>query len=149
MLFSTDLTIKYSVVKATDARLRENMKKMLTEFAKDRPLLCDWKFKEPTDVSFRKSYPEIVIKYENFWKEMKDKLTSFMKSQGGKSNRKITGGGKNRPETEIPEKPAAESDRGGGSSRNAKSVGPKMSEDIRRAIPKALKKVFQTHKVCR
>ncbi|CAA7042484.1 unnamed protein product [Microthlaspi erraticum] len=148
MQFSKGPTIKYSVVEATGARLKGDIKTRLSEFAKDRPLLCDWKFKEPTDVSFQKFYPEIADKQANIWKEMEVKLNLFVETQKAKSNRKNTGGGKNPPETEKPENPATQPDKGGASSRVAKSVGPKMSEDIRRAIPKALKKVFQTHKVC-
>uniref|UniRef100_A0A1J3HVI7 DNA-directed RNA polymerase III subunit RPC5 n=1 Tax=Noccaea caerulescens TaxID=107243 RepID=A0A1J3HVI7_NOCCA len=151
MLFNKNPIIKYSVVEAT-GRLSDKIKTRLTEFAKDRPLLCDWKFKEPTDVSFKKflesHYPEIAKKQASFWKEKEEKLTSFIQTQGGKSRTDNRKNPKNPPETAKPENPATQSDKGGGSSRNAKSVGPKMSDDIRRAIPKALKKVFQTHKVC-
>ncbi|KAG7564883.1 DNA-directed RNA polymerase III subunit Rpc5 [Arabidopsis suecica] len=64
-------TINYSDIEAT-GHLREKMETMLTVFAKERPLLCDWKFKEPTDVSFIKSYPEIA----------KEQASSFLESYG-------------------------------------------------------------------
>ncbi|KAG7560086.1 DNA-directed RNA polymerase III subunit Rpc5 [Arabidopsis thaliana x Arabidopsis arenosa] len=71
MLFSKGSTINYSDIEAT-GHLREKRKTMLTVFAKERPLLCDWKFKEPTDVSFIKSYPEIA----------KEQASSFLESYG-------------------------------------------------------------------
>lgn len=71
MLFSKGSTINYSDIEAT-GHLREKMETMLTVFAKERPLLCDWKFKERTDVSFIKSYPEIA----------KEQASSFLESYG-------------------------------------------------------------------
>ncbi|ESQ32340.1 hypothetical protein EUTSA_v10003751mg [Eutrema salsugineum] len=149
MLFSKGSTITYSEVAAT-GRLKEKITSMLTKFAKERPLLCDWKFKEPADVSFIKSYKEIANKQEIFWKALDEKLTPKI-TQGGKSraDNLRNGVGKNPSGTVKPEIPTTLSDKGG-SSRNAihRFVGQKMSEDIRRAILKALKKVFQSHKVC-
>ncbi|CAH2044608.1 unnamed protein product [Thlaspi arvense] len=149
VLFNKGSTVKYSEVEAT-GRLREKVKSMLTVFAKERPLLRDWKFKEPTDVSFIKSYPGIAEEQAVFWKAMDEKLTSKI-TQGGK-NRADTSrnaAGKNPSATVKPEIPTAISDKGG-SSRNTipRVVRQKMPEDVRRAIPKALKKVFQAQKVC-
>lgn len=150
-LFNKNTTIKYSEVEAT-GRLRDKVKTMLTLFAKERPLLNDWKFKEPTDVSFIKSYPKIVKEQDIIWTELKEKLDSKMTAQGGKSragNRR-TVVGKTSSVTVKPEVPTTLSDKGG-SSRNTipRVVRQKMPEELRSALPKALKKVFQTHKVCR
>ncbi|KAL1191688.1 hypothetical protein V5N11_025841 [Cardamine amara subsp. amara] len=86
MLFSKGSTIKYSEVEAT-GRLEDKIETMLTVFAKERPLLCDWKFKEPTDVSFIKSYPEIAKEQAAFWKAMDEKLTSKITQGGGGRSR--------------------------------------------------------------
>ncbi|CAE6230837.1 unnamed protein product [Arabidopsis arenosa] len=153
-LFSQNTTIKYSEVEATgfQREKKKTMETMLTEFAKERPLLNDWKFKEPTDVSFIKSYPEIVKEQDILWTNRKEIIESIITTQGGKSradNRRNVVG-KNSSVTVKPEVPTTLSDKGG-SSRNTipRVVGQKMPEELRWALPKALKKVFQTHKVCR
>ncbi|XP_023639054.1 DNA-directed RNA polymerase III subunit RPC5 [Capsella rubella] len=150
-LFSKNTTIKYSEIEAM-GRLKETAKAILPAFAKQRPLLNDWKFKEPTDVSFIKSYPVIVEEQDSFHTERKKNLESMMSTQGGKSRvdnrRNIVG--KNSSVTVKPEVPTTLSDKGG-SSRNTipRVVRQEMSNELRGALPKALKKVFQTHKVCR
>ncbi|CAL9242842.1 unnamed protein product [Arabidopsis halleri] len=150
-LFSQNTTIKYSEVEAT-GRYSDKMKTMLTVFAKERPLLNDWKFKEPTDVSFIKSYPDIVKEQDIFWADKKKNLEPRRTTQGGKSradNRRNVVG-KNSSVTVKPEVPTTLSEKGG-SSRNTipRVVRQEMPEELRKALPKALKKVFQTHKVCR
>lgn len=153
-LFSQNTTIKYSEVEATgfQGKKLETLITMLAVFAKERPLLNDWKFKEPTDVSFIKSYPEIVKQQDILWTNRKKILESIRTTQRGKSradNRRNVVG-KNSSITVKPEVPTTLSDKGG-SSRNTipRVVGQKMPEELRWALPKALKKVFQTHKVCR
>ncbi|CAN8253440.1 unnamed protein product [Cochlearia groenlandica] len=149
MLFSKSLTIKYSEVEKT-GRLRDKIKTMLSVFAKERPLLSDWKFKESTDVSFIKSYPEIVKQQNLLWVKVEGEFKEMMKTKEGKSRP-----GKKDVEFKSPlvvvkpEIPITVSDKGG-SSRNTMPLVPrqKMSEDIQKMIPKFLKKVFQAHKVC-
>ncbi|KAF8105567.1 hypothetical protein N665_0157s0141 [Sinapis alba] len=147
-LFSQGLTIKYSDVKAA-SRHSETIKMILNVYAKERPSLCDWKFKEPADVSFIKSHPKIAEEQEIFWKGMEEKLKSKV-IQGGKG-RADSLRGKNPPATATAKQdvPTTVSEVGG-SSRSAIPRVPrqKMPDDIKRAIPKALKKVFQTQKVC-
>ncbi|CAH8279039.1 unnamed protein product [Arabidopsis lyrata] len=151
-LFSQNTTIKYSEVEATGFQ-REKMiimKSMLTEFAKERPLLNDWKFKEPTDVSFIKSYPEIVKEQDILWTNRKKIIESILTTRKSRADNRRNVVGKNSSVTVKPEVPTTLSDKGG-SSRNTipRVVGQKMPEELRWALPKALKKVFQTHKVCR
>lgn len=149
-LFSKDSTIKYSIVEET-GRLRDKVKTMLNVFAKERPLLCDWKFKEPTDVSFIKSYPGIVKEQNIVWNAMEEKLKAKIK-QGvkgrGDNTRNVVG--KNPSVSVKPETPTTLSDKGG-SSRNTipHVVRQKMPEETRKALVKGLKKVLHTHKVCR
>ncbi|XP_013644138.2 DNA-directed RNA polymerase III subunit RPC5 isoform X2 [Brassica napus] len=152
-LFSQRLTIKYSEVKAS--RYIDKIKPMLNVYAKERPLLCDWKFKEPTDVSFIKSHKKIAEEQASFWKGMEEKLTPKImqggKGRGGDSSLR-NAAGKNNPSavTAKQEVAAATVSEVGGSSRSAIPRVPrqKMPDEIKRAIPKALKKVFQTQKVC-
>lgn len=152
-LFSQRLTIKYSEVKAS--RYIDKIKPMLNVYAKERPLLCDWKFKEPTDVSFIKSHKKIAEEQAMFWKGMEEKLQPKIiqggKGRGGDSSLR-NAAGKNNPSavTAKQEVAAATVSEVGGSSRSAIPRVPrqKMPDEIKRAIPKALKKVFQTQKVC-
>ncbi|KFK24739.1 hypothetical protein AALP_AA8G018200 [Arabis alpina] len=113
-LFSKDSTIKYSIVEAT-GRLRDKVKAMLNVFANERPLLCDWKFKEPTDVFFIKSYPGIVNEQNSVWNAMEEKLKAKI-NQGvrgrGDNGKNVIG--KNASNTVTP---TTLSDKGG-SSRN-------------------------------
>ena len=128
---------------------------MLNVYAKERPLLCDWKFREPTDVSFIKSHKKIAEEQASFWKGMEEKLTPKIiqggKGRGGDSSLR-NAAGKNNPSavTAKQEVAAATVSEVGGSSRSAIPRVPrqKMPDEIKRAIPKALKKVFQTQKVC-
>ncbi|KAJ0253864.1 Uncharacterized protein HA466_0114710 [Hirschfeldia incana] len=152
-LFSQRLTIKYSEVKAI--RINDKIKTMLNVYAKERPLLCDWKFREPPDVSFIKSHKEIAEEQAKFWKEVEEKIKPNITTQGGKGrgdNSSRNALGKNNPSATTTAKqdvPKTVSETGG-SSRSAIPRVPRqnMPEDIKRAIPKALKKVFQTQKVC-
>ncbi|CAN8255628.1 unnamed protein product [Cochlearia groenlandica] len=81
MLFSKSLTINYSEVEKTGL-LREKMKTVLSVFAKERPLLYDWKFKDSTDVSFIKSYPMIVKQQNLSWEKVEGELKKMMTTQG-------------------------------------------------------------------
>ncbi|CAD5334432.1 unnamed protein product [Arabidopsis thaliana] len=149
---SQNTTIKYSEVEATGDKMKPLMEKMLTEFAKERHVLKDWKFKEPTDVSFIKSYPEIVKEQDIFWTDKRENLKSRITAQGGKSraDKRRNVVGTSSSVTVKPEVPTTLSDKGG-SSKNTihRVVTQEMPEELKKALPKALKKVFQTHKVCR
>jgi DNA-directed RNA polymerase-3 subunit RPC5 len=151
-LFSQNTTIKYSEVEATGDKMKPLMERMLTEFAKERHVLKDWKFKEPTDVSFIKSYPEIVKEQDIFWTDKRENLKSRITAQGGKSraDKRRNVVGTSSSVTVKPEVPTTLSDKGG-SSKNTihRVVTQEMPEELKKALPKALKKVFQTHKVCR
>ncbi|KAL0737916.1 hypothetical protein Bca4012_014126 [Brassica carinata] len=148
-LFSQSPTIKYSQVKAS--RSNDKMKTMLNVYGKERPLLCDWKFREPADVSFIKSHKKIAEEQALCWKEVEEKIKPYITQGGGKgrgdSSRNAVA--KNPSATAKQDVPKTLFETGG-SSRNAIPRAPrqKMPDDIKRAIPKALKKVFQTQKVC-
>ncbi|CAA7053807.1 unnamed protein product [Microthlaspi erraticum] len=148
-LFNKGLTIKFFDVKAAESMVdeeeRKTTKSMLAKLAKERPLFCDWKFKEPTDVSFLKSFPEIANEQASLWQEVEKKL----KPQGKKSKADNVAG-ENPCATSKPEVPTSLSNNGA-SSRNTTIpclVRQEMSEDVKSAITKALEKVFRTHKVC-
>lgn len=106
-----------------------------------------WKFKEPADASFIKHYPKIVDAQKEVWNSIEKNLNKYI------------GGKKRVPrERDADAKPIITGTPGktvnpvGTSMKNAIGVssGRKtMSEETREALPKALTKVFQTHKVCR
>ncbi|XP_010548346.1 PREDICTED: DNA-directed RNA polymerase III subunit RPC5 [Tarenaya hassleriana] len=144
-LFSKDTTIKYSQVDAA-GRNKERVKELLKTLAKDRSLLSDWKFKEATDTSFIKRYPDIVKKQEVVWKSIEDKIMPLIQGAKGKTDgrRNISA----KPIPTVNTQTAVHSEKGPTRNPPAPRVRRTMSEETRRALPKALKEVFQTHKVC-
>ncbi|XP_020578730.1 DNA-directed RNA polymerase III subunit RPC5 isoform X2 [Phalaenopsis equestris] len=70
---------KLKVVKPEDLR-----KSLLKPLAVERPLLQDWKFKEDTDSSFIKQYPEIVKEQELAWSVREKEILESLPA-GGRS----------------------------------------------------------------
>lgn len=141
LLFQKNPVISYSSLKFP-ASLKVAVNKILNILAIERPLLKNWKFKEPTDKSFIKTYPEVVKKQDQVWGELERLIVQNF--EDGKSSRAA----KNASMT---------SNHGPGRSLNSdkgktdSGVGGKtMPDDIREALSaKVLPKVIQDQKVCR
>lgn len=125
--------------------LVKHMKEVLNVLAVERPTLGDWKFKEPEDKSFKKLHPDIVEKHKKEWVARAEKITECVYGGGSRNSLKRT-----KPNT-VDRPPVA--------FKNTNKVAPKtssvapsrvsMPDETREALPKALQKLFQAHKVCR
>ncbi|KAJ4840832.1 hypothetical protein Tsubulata_033466, partial [Turnera subulata] len=140
LLFSKSAVISLSQI---NHRLRKDMISFLNVYAVERPSLKDWKFKEQTDASFFKLYPDIVKKQEESWAEVEKNIAVVLARFDSKPGMKkqIT-----KPPTN-PVKPL-NSDK---SAMKSASVGVSqrtMTNETREALRKALPKVFSNHKVC-
>ncbi|XP_020257102.1 DNA-directed RNA polymerase III subunit RPC5 isoform X2 [Asparagus officinalis] len=80
-LFAKNCVIRYD----TEKRLPPLVQQILGRIAVHRPSLNDWKFKEPTDLSFIKCYPDIVKEQEQAWagrvKQLRDSLVGAQKTK--------------------------------------------------------------------
>lgn len=125
-------------------KLNRAMRDVLNTIAFERASLNDWKFKEPPDMTFIKLYPKIVGEQEQTWERLEKRITEKILGDKNRpatknSSRPLT---TNNPATSKSlSKPASNSSNGGLPRRP-------MSEETREALPKALQKLFQSHKVC-
>ncbi|PPS14403.1 hypothetical protein GOBAR_AA06168 [Gossypium barbadense] len=142
LLFSKNPFISYDKVNNLSTSRKEEVKGFLKILAIESPPLKGWKFKENTDENFKKEYPEIVKKQEQIWKAGEDNVTNHIwrGAKGGPSRTK--------PGTVIKSEKAGNSDKVARKVAPGAHAGRTMSDETREAIPKALKKVFQTYKVC-
>ncbi|CAA6668688.1 unnamed protein product [Spirodela intermedia] len=76
-LFTKKNTIPISKVKEINLSM-EDMKPILSSLAFERSICNDWKFKEPTDLSFIKRFPDIVNIQESFWSPNETTASSGM-----------------------------------------------------------------------
>ncbi|KAG6663282.1 hypothetical protein CIPAW_02G015600 [Carya illinoinensis] len=150
LLFSENSTISESdLLSNIPTNLRKKMEVFLDAFAVKRSSFkfTGWKFKEPADASFIKRYPKIVDAQKEVWNSIEKNLKKYI---GGKKR-----GPRERnadPKPIITGTPGKTVNPTGTLMKNAIGVssGRKtMSEETREALPKALTKVFLTHKVCR
>ncbi|KAL8160397.1 hypothetical protein V2J09_001934 [Rumex salicifolius] len=136
--FSQGTTIKYSHMEWIK-NIKKVWKDAFSDVAFERPKCEDWKFKEPTDILFIKQHPEIVEKYEKKWKAMEEQLQETV---GRKKN-------PTKPNASGKINPALASNQGTVNSPSAASIGRRtMPNEAREALPIALRKLFQAHKVC-
>ncbi|RDX67231.1 DNA-directed RNA polymerase III subunit RPC5, partial [Mucuna pruriens] len=152
LLFSKNLKVQSSDVNVR-GELGTHVKNCLKIFGVERYDLIKstgqsiphWKFRELPDESFKKLYPNIVEKQEELFKSLEQQLSGFASNVG---KRKI---GKNVVANQGMNNELVKSE---SSDQRVTSVGGvphgkmAMSNETRHALPIALKKLFQTHKVC-
>ncbi|KAJ9703409.1 hypothetical protein PVL29_004973 [Vitis rotundifolia] len=144
LLFSKGPLINYSQVDVPGS-LNKALKGFLSILAVERPSFRDWKFKEPTDVSFMKLHPDIVREQRRVWESLEKQITDI-----------IHGGGRRGPVTKNSGKPSianktGTSTKSDGATRATNGTPVRrtaMSAETREALPKALEEVFRLHKVC-
>lgn len=153
LLFSKSLTVQSSDVNVR-GDLGNSVKNFLKIFGSERydpskscaQPIPYWKFRELPDESFKKLYPNIVKKQEELLKGLEQQVSGFACNVG---KRKL---GKNavanRSVTSEPVK-STNSDQRVTSLDGMPPGRMTMSDETRHALPIALKKLFQTHKVCR
>lgn len=143
LLFSKSPIITRSQLPFRGA-LDKAMKEILPLLAVERCSFNDWKLKEPTDTSFLKLYPNVVQDHAQVWEGLEKKL-SGLTQKGGKGEPPVKSLATKNPS--VPNKLTASnnSDKGPTRAPNGRMT---MSDETREALPKALQKLFQIHKVC-
>ncbi|XP_024932302.3 uncharacterized protein LOC107424857 isoform X2 [Ziziphus jujuba] len=141
LLFKKSPVISFSLLKVPPS-LKNFVNKFLNIFATERPSVKDWKFKEPTDQSFIKLYPDVVEKQEEVWAELERMVMKNF--DDGKSVHSA----KNASMTSRPGRPS-NSDKGITKTVTVVPSGKTVPDDIREALStKVLPKVIQDYKVC-
>ncbi|KAL2897049.1 DNA-directed RNA polymerase III subunit RPC5 [Bienertia sinuspersici] len=134
VLFSQNPVIKDSQLKDLGSH-KSVGKAVLREIAVERPSCKDWKFKEPVDVSFMKLYPKVVEQQQKLWQDTEQRVLQIIAKRSKNSTRL----GSSTPSDEGASRP----------NNVARPVSNySMSKETREALPKVLRKLFQTHKVC-
>ena len=142
LLFNKDPVIKNSQLDVPGL-LQNFLNNSLKQFAVQRPSLKDWKFKEPTDMSFIKQHPDIVREQKRVWESQEKRITDSV--YGGKKVHVTKNFGKPSNANKILTK-----SEGATRATNGTLVRrTAMSVETREALPKALEEVFRLHKVCR
>ncbi|KMT05799.1 hypothetical protein BVRB_7g166380 [Beta vulgaris subsp. vulgaris] len=137
LLFSQSPLIKDSELDVLGSQ-KSTGKTVLREIAIERPFCKDWKFKEPTDVSFMKLYPDVVEQQKILWQAQEQRLSQlFSKRKSGPGSK-----GSMRPG------PSPHSNEGAIRANVTRNKSTSMSKETKEALPKLLTKLFQTHKVC-
>lgn len=149
VMLSKSLKVLSSDLKLKKA-LGDHVKNFLNQFALEKIDLKDkvsyWKFTETPDESFKKKFPNVVKQQEEIFKILDQELSSVLSNVGKprESESAVTNSGVN-----------SDLVRSANSNPQVTSPGevpPRkmtMSSETRHALPIALKKLFQTHKVCR
>ncbi|GAB4847116.1 hypothetical protein Ancab_026126 [Ancistrocladus abbreviatus] len=142
LLFSQSPTIKTSTLNVLGSR-KANFKDLLSELAIERPYCQDWKFREPTDISFIKLYPDIVREQEELWKNREKRILDAVLGDKNRHN------SRSMRTDETTKQGTSLSDKGPSKvTADACTRRLAISEEIREALVKVLRKFFQTHKVC-
>ncbi|CAA7405574.1 unnamed protein product [Spirodela intermedia] len=146
-LFTKKNTIPISKVKEINLSM-EDMKPILSSLAFERSICNDWKFKEPTDLSFIKRFPDIVNIQESFWSRRQEQIMNaspgilkspvLMAKCSTKQGLGVKSAGSGSVDQSL--KRANETTASSGMST--------LSDEIREALPKALNELFRNHRVC-
>lgn len=124
-------------------KLYQRIKVILKQLAIERPLLNDWKFKEPTDVSFIKLYPHIVEEQIPLLDASEKQLASFIGRGSGPGAK----GSSIKPASPLPGT-SMNSIKGDTALANESASQRRiMPNEMRVAVLKVLKILFQTHQV--
>ncbi|KAK7381298.1 hypothetical protein VNO78_33880 [Psophocarpus tetragonolobus] len=148
LLFSKNLKVQSSDVNVK-GELGTRVKNCLKIFGSEKSDDTSdpyWKFRELPDESFKKLYPNIVEKQEELFKGLEKQLSGFASNV---AKRKI---GKNVVANQgVVNNEACKSESSNQRVTSLGGVPPgkmTMSNETRHALPIALKKLFQTNKVC-
>ncbi|KAA0044763.1 DNA-directed RNA polymerase III subunit RPC5 isoform X1 [Cucumis melo var. makuwa] len=143
-LFSKNPVVSSSQINVPKS-LRDRVKHFLNLFGVERPAFKDWKFKEKTDHSFLSNHVKIVQKQEEGWNAMEKALPFLRSMKSGPHTTATTG----KPDVVPKPEKQVSCDKTTTKSSNAPlNRKGAMSDETREALPKALQKLFQNHKVC-
>lgn len=141
--FSKNSVVKFQHL-SVSPKLRDHIKCFLNIFAVERPDFKDWKFRQQTDLSFIKEHPNIVIKQEQVWAAAEKQITDVINKLGKSGSTLRNDAGKSA----MVNKHLKAINSSNGPS-GALTGNKNLSNESREALPKALQKLFQIHKVCR
>ncbi|XP_027331746.1 DNA-directed RNA polymerase III subunit RPC5 isoform X2 [Abrus precatorius] len=152
LLFSKNLKVQLSDVNVR-GELGNYVRNFLKIFGLERfdinkstgQSIPNWKFRELPDESFKKLHPNIVEKQEEVFKGLDRQLSSFASNVG---KRKLGKNAVANPSMNNELVKSENSDQRGTSLSGGPPGKMTMSNETRHALPIALKKLFQTHKVC-
>ncbi|XP_010906545.1 uncharacterized protein [Elaeis guineensis] len=123
------------------------LKHILSTLAVERSVFSDWKFKEPTDISFLKRYPDIVKEQECAWSSREEQFMDNLRRFG----RNIHMMTKNSLSPNIMKNTGAagrvDPDANRSKEGTMSSAGTTMSSETRENLPRALLKIFQEKRV--
>ncbi|KAI9128546.1 hypothetical protein K1719_000029 [Acacia pycnantha] len=153
LLFSKNLKVQLSRLNLRP-ELSKHIKNFLNVFGEERienwkssvqPIVY-YKFREHPDESFIKLYPNIVAKYKSIFESMEEQIYGavYKVGKGEPSKNGVPKLGRSSKPGQV-----VTSDK---HATNVGGVAPEtmtMSSDTRQALRIALKKLFQTHPVCR
>ncbi|KAH9711511.1 SIN-like family protein [Citrus sinensis] len=140
--FSKNSVVKFQHL-SVSPKLRDHIKCFLNIFAVERPDFKDWKFRQQTDLSFIKEHPNIVIKQEQVWAAAEKQITDVINKLGKSGSTLRNDAGKSA----MVNKHLKAINSSNGPS-GALTGNKNLSNESREALPKALQKLFQIHKVC-
>lgn len=146
-LFSKNPVVSSSQINVPKS-LRDKVKHFLNLFGVERPAFKDWKFKEKTDHLFLNNHLDIAEKQEMVWRSIEEGITHTFQGPA-KSRSHATNDSIEKPVVPKPEKQVSHDKPTIKSSNAAPNRKSTMSDETREALPKALQKLFQNHKVCR
>lgn len=140
--FSKNSVVKFQHL-SVNPKLRDHIKCFLNIFAVERPDFKDWKFRQQTDLSFMKDHPNIVIKQDQVWAAAEKQITDVINKSGKSGSILRSDAGKSAMVNKHLK--AINSSKG---QIGALTGNKNLSNESREALPKALHKLFQIHKVC-
>ncbi|XP_038985804.1 DNA-directed RNA polymerase III subunit RPC5 isoform X2 [Phoenix dactylifera] len=143
-LFSTNPVIHSDNLKTLRSA---PLKHILSPLAVERSVFSDWKFKEATDISFLKRYPDIVKEQECAWSSREEQFMDNLR-RFGKNIHMMT---KNSLSPNIVKNTGAlgrvDPDANRSKEGTMSSAGTTMSSETRENLPRALFKIFQEKRV--
>ncbi|KGN53263.1 DNA-directed RNA polymerase III subunit RPC5 isoform X1 [Cucumis sativus] len=143
-LFSKNPVVSSSQINVPKS-LRDRVKHFLNLFGVERPAFKDWKFKEKTDRLFLSNHVRIAEKQEELWNNVEKGFTFLRSIKSVHHANAATGKPGVVPKLEKQVSSDQTTTKSSNAPLNRKGA---MSDETREALPKALQKLFQNHKVC-
>lgn len=121
----------------------DGLKSLMSSLAVERRAFSDWKFKEATDFSFIKKYPDIVKNQECVWSDIEKTLPGFCKSMPMSKSSLNPSSSKRVTSVKV--------DAGAHVVKDSavSTAATSMSSETQEHLPKALLKIFQEKRIRR
>ncbi|CAL9172572.1 unnamed protein product [Musa hybrid cultivar] len=119
----------------------DGLKSLMSSLAVERRAFSDWKFKEATDFSFIKKYPDIVKNQECVWSDIEKTLPGFCKSMPMSKSSLNPSSSKRVTSVKVDADAHVIKDRA------VSTAVTSMSSETQEHLPKALLKIFQEKRI--